>query len=252
MNTGIEIACRNVAPHRGAFTLIELLVVVVIIAVLAGLLLPAIGLVREAARSTQCAGNLRQLGLAILTYPNDNGGVIPPGLDSRGNWIAKLADVLADNSALRPMTFKCPRAKSGGSCHYTAPPGVLAMVTRGAPARQKLTLLSEVRANLILLGDGTQDATFGMSSRELAFNASGQFGFWRDKNDTDDATVANNPMVQDGITGFYFSFRHATQRLNIVHGDGHTSSYARNQGMFCGQMQIPRGSRKWEWETWIP
>jgi len=57
--------------NRG-FTLIELLVVMVIIALLVGLLLPALGRAREEARKTQCRSNLRQIGLAINIYTNDN------------------------------------------------------------------------------------------------------------------------------------------------------------------------------------
>ena len=57
--------------RRCGFTLIELLLVISIIAVLAALLLPAIGLVRNAAQSAKCASALRQIGLANLTYADD-------------------------------------------------------------------------------------------------------------------------------------------------------------------------------------
>jgi prepilin-type N-terminal cleavage/methylation domain-containing protein len=69
-----------------AFTLIELLVVITIIAVLAALLLPAIGMVRDSAQRTRCEAGLRQIGLAVQGYVADNDGMIPPcNLDNPGN-----------------------------------------------------------------------------------------------------------------------------------------------------------------------
>jgi prepilin-type N-terminal cleavage/methylation domain-containing protein len=63
---------------RTAFTLIELLVVIAIVVILAGMLLPAVNLVRVAARQTTCINNQRQCMLAVAGYANDNDGLTPP------------------------------------------------------------------------------------------------------------------------------------------------------------------------------
>jgi prepilin-type N-terminal cleavage/methylation domain-containing protein/prepilin-type processing-associated H-X9-DG protein len=84
---------------RHAFTLIELLVVISIIAVLAGMLLPAVDLVRSAARQSVCGNNQRQIMMATIAYTDDNDGLTPPA-----DWNGPGADGQGRFALIRLMT----------------------------------------------------------------------------------------------------------------------------------------------------
>ncbi len=100
----------SAATHRQriAFTLIELLVVIAIIAVLIGLLLPAVQKVRESAARTECQNNLKNIGLGIHNYHDTNKQLPPGGISgacctspSFGNWAIYILPYIEQENLFR-------------------------------------------------------------------------------------------------------------------------------------------------------
>nr|WP_081722065.1 prepilin-type N-terminal cleavage/methylation domain-containing protein [Geminisphaera colitermitum] len=113
----MEIPPRHSRLSRHAFTLIELLTVIAIIGILAGIMIPTVSKVRKTAARSTCASNLRQLGMGLALYAEENRGALPRAKEPDTNglaWPTLIGNIIKVDStkANQNNVFICSAAKS--------------------------------------------------------------------------------------------------------------------------------------------
>lgn len=151
-------------PRRRAFTLIELLTVIAIIGILAAILIPVIGRARESAKGARCISNLRQVGVALHAYADENRGFLPPvaftGISPYYN-----RDPRHIQHSLHPYLSLRRAANWGTSMDQSIYSAVFDCPSyKGAQDGKKYQIQSSVR-----LADGSTPPTWGAISNNSPF-----------------------------------------------------------------------------------
>lgn len=230
---------------RRGFSLIELLVVVVIVVMLAGLLLPAIRMVKTTALTANCASNLRQISIASLAYADDNDGglcpawgVLPDG--SAPLYIDFLFPYIGMNSGTsnkqKKNVYICPAgrrmliASEGGSDWLWNYSMNQSLHTNYYAPSWRVTYLGRVRSQseTVDIADGTQPESIvsGVSAKNIFVwkNWTGNLQYYDDDPGWTAVLSGSDPDRQLGMIRYrHGSSGYGGQLCDIAWLDGHVA-----------------------------
>ena len=228
---------------RAAFTLIELLVVISMVALLVGILVPALGAAQMRARTVQGLSNLSQIGRGLYAYTHDHDDTLPigyiVGVDAATdtNWTTLLHGYLTASQEMTDATldpgsfldlFKDPNARlAGGRVHYSAHPVLMPDQSpsfKWVATTYKLSRLHRAGA-VIMVMDGTQSPSSQGNAHATAWQLDGgaiQTKWLYDSTDADNAGLIDPGSNQDtAAAAGQIRWRQPGDGANFLYGDGH-------------------------------